>query len=190
VRRLVAGGPNERYEVRCAVLEDGTTSPAADALDALAAGLFENDTDRKEGDPWPDEEQPTDLANLMAEIRLLISDGVPSHQRAIQALNNGVWEFKVSRKRFTFYDTLGDGTYDPKPRIRDRSESEFPDSPFWWFPDLDQELRLGHVFPKTDALAGKKNTDMSERVREEDLRHDERQTGFGELEATNPSQEG
>ena len=172
MRRLVAGGPDEYFEVTCAVLADGVTSPADAALTALEHGFWANDTDRSEGDPWPDETQPHDYVRLLAEINVLIDHKEPKHQKAVNVLEEGIWEFKVARKRFTFYDTMGDGTFTPKFKHEDRETAPYPASDFWWFPTFDQQLRLGHVFGKEGHLAGRENIESSKQVREEDLAHD------------------
>lgn len=150
---------------------DGATSPAATALDELRQGWLKPDPDHVEGDPWPDEEQPADYFKLMAMLRSLCSKGVPTHSRAVNDLEEGIWEFKVASKRFTFYDTDGAGTYTKKYRIRSIEDADYRDD-YWWFPVFDHVIRLGHVFVKTGRYADGDDIDESLNIREEDVAHD------------------
>jgi hypothetical protein len=170
MRRLIVAGAV--YLVECAVLRDGITSPAAQALDDLKAGQLDPDTDRNDSDPWPDENQPSDYSKVIAMFKLLAEQGVPTHSSAINNLDDGIWEFKRSKKRFSFYDCDGAGGFEPKLRIRDRTESEYPNSEFWWLPDFDNFIRLGHFFVKSGDVAGDFNISETLRVRKEDLEHD------------------
>ena len=172
VRRLLAGSPENRFMVECAVLADGVTSPSSDVLDSLKAGILTPDPDRKEGDPWPDEEQPVDYYKFMAMLRHLLKHGEPEHQREVNDLEAGVWEFKISTKRLTFFDTDGAGSFEPKLRILAIEKAPYPDSDFWWFPEFEHILRVGHAFVKTGPQAGADNIRMSQEVRREDLAHD------------------
>jgi hypothetical protein len=75
----------------------------------------------------------------------------------------------------TFFDTRGDGTYSAKNRITDRHRSPYPDDDDWWFfPEFDKTIRLGHCFPKLGQAT--ESFDLSEAfaVRREDLAHDRR----------------
>ncbi|WP_188680299.1 hypothetical protein [Subtercola lobariae] len=113
------------------------------------------------------------MVKLMAIVMKFADDGTPAHSTAAQVLEDGVWEFKVSRKRFTFYDTDGTGSFQPKHRIRNRDASPHREDDYWWFPDFDDSVRLGFVFAKTGQTAGQNNIHESIRVRKEDLSHDE-----------------
>lgn len=154
------------------MLRDGVTSPASDLLDDLKAGERRDDLDHIDGDPWPDEAQPSDFHKIMAMVKKLADDGEPIHGHAINSLHDGIWEFKRGKKRVSFFDTDGEGNINPKLRIRDRSACEDPDYVYWWFPEFDQQIRLGHVFMKDSQLAASEDIAETLRVREEDLAHD------------------
>jgi hypothetical protein len=157
--------------VRCAVRANGR-SPADEALTELYEGILAGDLDRKADDPWPDESQPGDFFYLVNVIRHFAEHGEPRRRSDINSLRDGTWEFRRSKKRLSFFDTPGDGTYSPKPRIRDRKDATYEDSDFWWIPEFDQEIRLGHFFLKDSQQT--EETDISEclAVREEDVEHD------------------
>ncbi|WP_410794081.1 hypothetical protein [Kribbella sp. C-35] len=167
-RQLVARGG--WYVVECAIDANGV-SPAADFLRALQEGVLEPDPDSKV-DELPDDAQIDDYTKFVTWAQLLADDGVPPYQRAVNDLDNGVWEFKKGSKRLTFYDTWGDGTYTPKLRYTDRRTCEYPDDDFWWFPKFDELIRLGHAFLKDGQKAPPADVTQAERIREEDLRHD------------------
>ena len=171
-RRLVAAG--EFCTVECAVRADGVTSPAAAFLDHLAEGVWAEDPDFQ-GRPdqgVPDDAQIGDFDKLLAWCQLLADDGVPAYRGAVNSLNDGMWEFKVGAKRLSFFDTPGDGSYEPKPRITDRDEADRPDEEYWWFPDFDEYIRLGYAFSKNSQRTDPRDIRETLQVREEDLSHD------------------
>lgn len=165
-RRLVARG--EYCTVECAVREDGVVAPAAAFFDQLADGMWADDPDAT---GLPDDAQIGDRHKLLAWCQLLADDGVPPYVHAVNYLEDGVWEFKIGAKRLSFYDTPGDGTYRPKEKVRDRSLAQHDDE-YWWFPDFDPLVRLGHAFPKVGPKTRIDDIKISFKVREEDLSHD------------------
>jgi hypothetical protein len=156
------------YLVECAVCADGG-SPAADFLDDLAAGMWQPDPDAV---TLPDDAQLKDRDVFLAFCKQLADTGLPSFAGAVNELDHGIWEFKRGAKRLSFYDTPGDGSFEPKYRIDDFRYSNHPQEDYWWFPDFDDFIRLGHAFPKTGQKAGQLNIDETLRVRREDLEHD------------------
>ncbi|MDB5336963.1 MAG: hypothetical protein JWN70_2582 [Planctomycetaceae bacterium] len=160
------------YVIECALERDGVTSPAAQALDLLEAGMLTPDPDRT-ALTWPDEDQPHDFIKLMGMFKVLADDGIPTHQNAVNSLEDGIWEFKQGVKRMSFFDTDGDGTFEPKLRILNRADSPAASTEYWWFPDFDDFIRLGHFFVKEGPLAGQEDIDETLRIRQEDLSHDE-----------------
>lgn len=158
----------ECHDVHCAVEADGETMPASEFLDALAGGVWEPDPDG--GEERPDDEQIRDHAVLLHMVQVLADEGIPVHQRAVNDLDDGIWEFKRGAKRLTFFDTPGDGSFDPKLRVETNTAE---DDEFWWFPYFDRYIRLGHAFPKTGQKAELHDLASSQRVREEDLAHDQ-----------------
>lgn len=165
LRRIVAKGAF--YDVECAIAADGS-SPAALFLDRLKEGLWDgdaNDTDR------PSDEQLYDYAKFIALIGHVAREGEPPHARAVNYLRSGVWEFKHSNKRISFYDTPGDGTWTEKGRVETREDGH--DSEYWWFPDFDMIIRLGHCFAKQSQVARQEDVDRAVAVREEDIRYDQ-----------------
>jgi len=159
------------FVVECAVLED-ESSPAWEFLEALRIGMWEPDPDATS---LPSDEQIEDRASFFAMAKRL-AQGLPtggSNGNQTNDLDDGIWEFKVGAKRLSWYDTDGVGGYRPKLRIRTRAESEYPeDDDAWWFPQIDEIIRLGYAFPKTDEQAGEFNIEETKRVRTEDLNHD------------------
>jgi hypothetical protein len=181
---LLAGGKEDDwYAIECAVRADGVTSPAAEALDALRAGVVDPDPD-KEDDEWPDEQQPNDYFKLMAHLRHLVTHGDPPFARCVNDLEDGIWEFKVGSKRFSFFDTDGVGAFEAKLRP-ETWDDRWSDGDFYWFPNFDFDLRLGHFFVKSGRAAGQDNIDATIMVREEDLSHDrDESTAAAEAELT------
>lgn len=151
--------------MECAIRADRVTSPAEAFLRQLSKGLWVSDSDRGR---LPDDAQIDDYVKLLAWCRLLAEEGIPPYTHAVNHLGEGIWEFKIGTKRLTFYDTPGGGSYWPKPR---RTE-HLPGDDFWWFPDFDEFVRLGHAFPKRSQRTAPADIRESHHVRREDLAHD------------------
>lgn len=167
-RELVVEGSS--YVIECAVCADDT-SPALVFLDALEVGMWEPDP---ETTGLPDDAQIKDYDFILAVCKRLADEGIPLRGSSVNVLNDGIWEIKRSKKRLTFYDTDGRGRYSPKPKIRERADSpHFDDEVFWWFPDFDDFIRLGHAFGKTSDKTLPHDLDRAEAVRKEDLKRDE-----------------
>lgn len=146
-------------------------------LDELRQGVAENDSDREDGDPWPDENQPSDYFRFLSQMKHLANHGTPPHARAVGELQDGIWEFKRGGKRITFYDTDGRGNFSPKRRVADVRDAKDPNERYWWFPYFEDTIRLGHAFMKPGQKAGDKNIQLSLQVREEDIAHDRPSSG-------------
>jgi hypothetical protein len=170
-RRLLADG--RWFTIECAVEADGSTSPAASALDELKEGELRRDTTHDAEAPWPDEVQPGEYAKLMGWIAEFAERGLPPYQGAVNDLPDGIWEFKLGVKRVSFFDTPGDGTFEPKLRVVDRNESLYPEQDdFWWLPEFDEFVRLGHFFIKKSQPTSEEDKRECARIREEDVAHD------------------
>lgn len=143
--------------------------PAEDFLRALKAGMWAPDPD---AESLPSDAQISDYHKFLDACRHIARNGVPAYTRQVNDLEDGVWEFKHGAKRLSWYDTDGAGNYVPKLRISDPAKSNYPDDPFWWFPEFDQQLRLGHAFPKVGIAAELFDIAETLAVREEDLEHD------------------
>lgn len=147
----------------------GGSEPAKKFLDLLKEGMWEDDPD---SESIPDDEQIKDWAKLLDKIRYFASHGEPERKDDVNSLQDGLWEFKVARKRLVFFDTPGDGTYDAKGKVRNRVDSAHPESPMWWVPEFDEYLRLANYWPKTDQTADPLDIEEGRKIREEDLDHD------------------
>ena len=156
------------HDIEYAVRTD-STMPAKEFLQALKAGIWEQDPDATS---LPSDAQISDYHKFLDACKQLATDGYPTHARQVNALNDGVWEFKQGSKRLSWYDTDGRGGYAPKVRYHDASESPYPDDIYWWFPDFDLVIRLGHAFPKIGARTESLDIDETLAVRKEDLSHD------------------
>jgi hypothetical protein len=165
-RELVASG--ERHDVECAVEADGG-SPALDFLRALERGMWEPDPDST---GLPDDAQLLDYDKFLNWLQHFSDAGEPMQWNSVNYLRYGIWEFKRASKRVSFYDTPGDGTTNPKEKILDRRTCEYPESDYWWLPNFDEYVRLGHSFPKTSQKTEEFDIEEAERIREEDLNHD------------------
>lgn len=162
-RTIVASGG--RSTVECALRED-QTSPAEDFLRLLGKGMWKPDPDATR---LPDRDQVHDYIKLLTWCQLLAEEGVPPYRHAVNSLGEGIWEFKLGAKRLTFFDTPGDGTYRPKRR---RTERWRVDDQFWWFPEFDEFVRLGHAFAKHSQSTSLVDLREAAEVRKEDLAHD------------------
>ncbi len=154
--------------MRCAVRSDGS-SPAHTFLELLKSGRWEEDPDSEQ---IPDDEQVKDHHWFIEAIRCFADEGEPPYRHAINDLQDGVWEFKKGRKRLSFFDTDGEGGYTPKLRIRDYHDADVPDSEHWDVPNFDENLRLGHAFPKLGQKTRSEDLTACADIREEDLSHD------------------
>ncbi len=80
----------------------------------------------------------------------------------------------LDRSPLAYWDTPGDGTWQPKPPhddVRERTGAP-PPGGYWWYPELDAILRLGCAWPKEAQLAPPQKITEAERLREEDCAHD------------------
>ena len=87
-------------------------------------------------------------------------------------LHFGIWEFKVARKRIAFYDTDGRGNWTPKGKVADIRDA-VEGANIWWFPALDEELRLLNAWPKLEEKAPPSEIELAVTIAREDVRHDE-----------------
>lgn len=163
-RRVVADGGH--CEVSCAVRADGTTSPASDLFDQLAANTWAD----PHADKLPDERQTRHRDRLIALCEAL-ADGNDLPNGSFNALQAGIWELKVDGIRVTFYDTDGTGSYvDTAPEYEDTWDGGR--RPVFPMDDLEEHIRLGHCFAKTTQKTTDEDLHQSQQVREEDLAHD------------------
>ncbi|GAB3278402.1 hypothetical protein GCM10027449_18510 [Sinomonas notoginsengisoli] len=158
------------HEIACAVIKDGR-SPAGEALNQLTQGMWEADPD---AETLPDDAQISDADLFLTGLEFFANNGVPhSPSVKMNSLNYGIWEFKVRRKRFSFYETDGRGGKFDTRKITDRDQSLDPyDEYFWHVPDFQKLIRLGHCFGKDTQSTTDKDLRRCRQVRQEDLEHD------------------
>lgn|GEM_PF-2329485 len=154
--------------VECAVRED-SSSPAAEFLDHLRQGMWEDDPDSSS---LPDDEQVADYYKLLHKMAFLAAHGEPERRGDVNYLHSGIWEFKVARKRLAFYDTDGKGNWSPKGKVEDAKDAE-DGATHWWFPAMDKEIRLLNAWPKLGQKAEPSDIELAVTIAREDVRHDE-----------------
>ncbi len=164
-RRMIVRG--QFHEIGCAVREDAST-PAGAFLDALRTGAWDAPDEAA-----PSDEQISDYHWFLNAIRHWANTGEPVYRGAVNALEDGVWEFRHCDKRLTFFDTDGKGAYTPKLPIRSHADSEAPNSQYWHIPYFDQQIRLGHAFTKVSQKTLARDLLESRDTRKEDLAHDQ-----------------
>ena len=157
------------HHITCGVRSDGT-SPARDFWEKLSQGEWEEDP---LSPTIPDDEQVKDRDALRHKMRFLAEQGEPERATDVNLLQNGVWEFKHGNKRIAFADTDGQGGFKPKGKIQERSDSPDPDSPCWWFPEMDEHLRLLNAWPKVSQRADPEDIHTAETIAKEDREHDQ-----------------
>jgi hypothetical protein len=161
-RLVVADG--DVYEVACAVRADRVTSPVAEFLEHLSVGLVDPTS---APDLQPDE-QIGHRAWLEEALRRFADEGDLPGPRDWNRLRDGVWEIKRFNLRITFFDTDGEGTYDPKIGF---------DGSYWRppaLPEFDEYIRLATAFvkPPTVRTTPEREIVLARKVREEDVSHD------------------
>ena len=112
-------------------------------------------------------------------MQYFAENGVPQNERHINELRDGVWEFKVRAKRISFFDTDGKGHYTPKLKYHpgDAIPDDIKQTDYWWLPDFETDVRVGHSFVKTSERTLEHDIEQSLRTREGDLSHDKKTTG-------------
>jgi hypothetical protein len=159
----------QTHTVHHALLED-LSSPSFEAWSEMSAGRWEEDPNFENA---PDDEQIRQTSKMRAGIEFFAQYGYPQASACnVNALDDGVWEFKLGRVRISFFDTDGQGNYTPKARVLDIRDSDFPEDDYWWVPLFDDQIRLGHCFGKTTQQTEPADIARTLRVREEDLSHD------------------
>lgn len=160
------------YSITAAICADGSV-PMLETLRQIAQGTWPEDPEAvREG--LPSDVQVSSLNRVIANIHWFADKGEPSRGGLVNELQDGIWEFKEGEKRFSFYDTDGNGSYVPKRKYRVREDADYPDSAHWEIPEFDIDLRVGHCFGKPHGQRTTSTTDIAEtkRVRREDLDHD------------------
>ena len=162
-RRKVVEGPWAMFE--CAVCTD-LTSPASQALDELAKGVFPD----PEQDRYPDKRQVQDRF-LLLDLMHRIAGGDDFLGTSMNYLRDGIWELKVGAIRMSFYDTDGFGY----PATTCFTEGTGIDWKAKLLPeDFGFLVRLGYTFGKPLNVRKTRVEDLklAELVRKEDLEHD------------------
>ena len=155
-------------KVECALRADGS-SPAFDFWNELQKGVFQ-DGRAAFIDP-ESEDQISDFIVLARVLRGLIETGYPIYGRAINDLRRGIWEIKGGEARMPFFDVEREsGMHTPKSRVAVRWEVD-PNMQvdYWWFPHMDQTLRMTHGFIKDGDLTPEEEMSKAESIRQEDL---------------------
>ena len=169
LRHLVVRG--RKHRVFSALREDGS-SPAIEMLALLQKGWWLPDSDHNDDEGWPDTRQADDRLKLLQQIQRFADTGTAAGRHQFNFLEMGIWEFKRTGKRISFYDTDGAGNYcTEKPNVREEDCSR-PGDPQWWIPDFEPQLRLGHSFAKTGQKTERHDIEEAHIVREEDLTRD------------------
>ncbi|MCU1616977.1 MAG: hypothetical protein JWO98_4517 [Frankiales bacterium] len=146
------------------------SSPARDLVEEMQRGDWADDPYFKSP---PDEDQIHDVAKLLAELQTMVDYGRPSRPSAVRHLRDGVWELKYSVRRFVYFDTPGDGTYEPKVPVQDGHNLPIgQQDEFWQYPLMDEVLRLTNGFSKTGQKAPPEQIDLAIVIRDEDVQHD------------------
>jgi hypothetical protein len=158
----------EHYTIEYAVMAD-QSRPAETYLHALKSKLWEGDV---EAESLPDDAQLSQYHRLLDACRHLAAEGAPRTRNEVNALRDGIWEFRAYNKRLSWHDTSGNGTFDAKAMIYDRDQSPCPADDAWWFPMFDEFIRLGHGFAKSEQETLEDDIQMTTRIRREDLAHD------------------
>lgn len=140
-------------------------------MSAMVAGEWTEDPDLED---VPDDAQISQADKLRVGIEFFAEHGYPNNRYCtLNALRDGIWEFKKGRVRISFFDTDGEGNFAPKSKIQDRREADFPDDEaHWQIPQFDPLIRLGHCFGKTTEKTEEEDIIMTLQVREEDIAHD------------------
>lgn len=174
-RTVVAEGA--MHEISCAVIADGS-SPAADVFQQMGSGTWSEDPDVR---GLPDDAQIQDYDLFLESLQYFADNGVPhSPSVGMNSLDDGIWEFKIRRKRFSFFDTDGVGTKFTPKKFKDRDKSDYPDDVhFWHVPCFEDILRIGHCFPKLHARTTDQQIRRTLQVRWEDLEHDRKEAQSG-----------
>lgn len=149
--------------IHCAVMGDGVTSPASDVFNEMAAGCWENPNSKT----IPDLDQIEIVDELFVICEEFADYGEPACLSDINQLEYGVWEFKSSWARATFYDTDGVGGYVPKTTrysLRNPSWEEIP--------EFDPHIRIATCLSKNSQTTPENDKKYARRVRQEDLAHD------------------
>ncbi|MGO2862637.1 MAG: hypothetical protein ACTIIH_04350 [Brevibacterium sp.] len=171
-RPLICSG--RCYTITAALSRDGQRCPASNFLEGLKKGLLKADPDHQAEDGWPDERQVNAHVILLSRINHFSNHGEPQSKLHINALRDGIWEFKSASKRVSFFDTDGQGGYCPKEKYKDRDDApeDFAQTEFWWVPNFDEDIRLGHSFFKRGEKTEEHDIRQCKRIREGDLSHD------------------
>lgn len=158
VRTVVCDG--DYCLVEYAVTTD-RREPAKEFLDHLESGMVEVADITN-----PDEKQPSYKAKLLGAI-FDFAEGEEIPRHFYNFLSDGIWEFKAGDMRVSFYDTDGEGGFEPKNWRRDSpfAQAQLPE-------DFDEFVRLGHCFAKPERNPAASDLAECATVRTEDLDHD------------------
>lgn len=156
------------HSVQCAIRRDGT-SPAREFLTELKQGAWDADPELEE---VPFDEQIDDYDALLNKMQYVARNGEPERSGDVNYLHSGIWEFKAGNKRLAFFDTDGQGNWERKAKVQDKADSVDPNSPCWWFPEMDEYLRLLNPWPKTGQKAPQDAIDLAITIACEDVNHD------------------
>lgn len=141
------------------------SEPAFEILEELREMRWEN----KRLPKYPDEAQFHAWHKLVGIIDA-IAAGYEIEPHEFNYLRAGVWEIKFNNVRITFYDTDGHGGYSPKEA--ELAGYDWRGKPQWYFPDLDDIVRLGGYWEKLGQTAGEFNVRRAITFRSEDVQHD------------------
>jgi hypothetical protein len=164
-RTLIADGST--YRIECAI-DSNRNSPAKEFLDELKAGV--RDTNPLK---LPKDAQISTYSEFLESCEEFAEFGdfdCPKSQQHkwYNQLQDGIWELKKGELRLSFFDTDGQGGFEPKIQSKN----------YWDFvpelPDFDPFIRLAHGFPKPASQRKTKESDMNlaEKIRLEDVNHD------------------
>lgn len=155
---------DHEYQVQYGI-NNRQIEPALEILSRLRERQWENSRLPKS----PDDAQ-FDVYDQLIGIIDAIASGGEVFDDEFNYLHHGIWEIKHANVRISFYETDGMGSISTDSgEIKGTNRQGYT---IWYFPELDDIVRLGHCWEKLGRRAGDQNIISATKFRSEDVRHD------------------
>jgi hypothetical protein len=165
---LIPKKVNTKHQIEFAVRADGSY-PASEALEELRKNAWPNGVVQLV-DPH---DRPADaFYHLMSRLEHFSKTGRPRDPKAMNGLEDGIYEFKAIKIRFPFFEV--DANDQIVKKKKNASQSVIvPMEPkgSWEIPNFEMKIRLTHCFAKDAQKTRPAEIKTAKAIRDEDLAH-------------------